>query len=626
MTQLKGALRYPAVASLILGVGVFALVAGVRELGLIQPAEFWAYDKFLISRAAPETTDPRIVIVEITEKDIAKYDFPVPDALLAKLLERITSAKPTAIGLDIYRDAAEPRDGSQLPELTRVLKQNPNIVGIFKFGDAEHPIKIPFAPALAETPERYGFNDVPFELGAVRRGFLFLWDNQDHVYTSFALALALQTGVAVQQQESDLRIGSAIFPRFRSSDGGYVRAQDGGHQFLLDFKGPQKFVTYSLDDVLSNRVNQEAWRGKIVFIGEGAESAHDFVTTPFQVNAPGVELNAQILNQLIRAERGHKPTTSWSEPVELIWIFVWCILGAAIGFFIRRPLIALVACGSAAAALVVICWMAFTRDLWLPFVPALGGTLAAAAVVTGYTRSQERKDRDTLMRLFSQHVSPTIAESMWARREEFIDGNRPRPQKLLATVLFTDFRNFSTVSEKLQPAEVMEWIDNYMQSLARHIEAHDGFINKYMGDAIMAVFGFPTALTAGADIKRDACNAVRCALDMKNEMNQLNRDWEKIGRSPVQMRVGIFSGPAVAGCIGSSNRLEFTIMGDTVNTAARLESYDKDYGSDDSCRILIGQSTFQLLDGQFHTEFVQSIELKGKNEKTTIYRVLGDNP
>jgi adenylate cyclase len=626
MTQLKGALRYPAVASLILGIGVFALVAGVRELGLIQPAEFWAYDKFLISRAAPETTDPRIVIVEITEKDIAKYDFPIPDALLAKLLERITSAKPTAIGLDIYRDAAEPRDGSQLPELTRVLKQNPNIVGIFKFGDAEHPIKIPFAPALAETPERYGFNDVPFELGAVRRGFLFLWDNRDHVYTSFALALALQTGVAVQQQGSDLRIGSAIFPHFRSNDGGYVRAQDGGHQFLLDFKGPQKFVTYSLDDVLSNRVNQEAWRGKIVFIGEGAESAHDFMTTPLQVNAPGVELNAQILNQLLRAERGEQPTTSWNEPAELVWIFVWCILGAAIGFIIRRPLIALAACCSAAAALVVICWMAFTRDLWLPFVPALGGNLAAAAVVTGYTRSQERKDRDTLMRLFSQHVSRTIAESMWARREEFIDGNRPRPQKLLATVLFTDFRNFSTVSEKLQPAEVMEWINNYMQSLSRHIEAHDGFINKYMGDAIMAVFGFPTALTAGADIKRDACNAVRCALDMKNEMNRLNRDWEKIGRSPVQMRVGIFSGPAVAGCIGSSNRLEFTIMGDTVNTAARLESFDKDYGSDDSCRILIGHSTFQLLDGQFRTEFVQSIELKGKNEKTTIYRVLGDNP
>ena len=608
----------------MLGIGVLALVAGVRELGLLQSAEFLAYDKFLTWRAGPETMDPRIVIVEITENDIAKYDFPIPDTLLAKLLETIATAKPVAIGLDIYRDAAVPRDGSQLAELNRVLRQNQNIVGIFKFGDSEHPIKIPFAPALAESPERYGFNDMPFELGAVRRGFLFLWDNQDHVYPSFALALALQTGIDFQQEGSNVRIGKAIFPRFRSSDGGYIRAQDGGHQFLLDFKSPRKFLTYSLDDVLSNRVNDQVWRGKMVLIGEGAESAHDFETTPLQVNAPGIELNAQILNQLLRAaERGDRPTTSWSEAAELGWILIWCIVGGAVGFFIRRPLALLGACCSIAAVLAAVCWIAFTRDLWVPFVPALAGNLAAAAMVMGYTRYRERKDRDTLMQLFSQHVSRAIAESMWTHREEFMDGNRPRPQKLQTTVLFTDFRNFSTVSEKLQPTEVMEWINDYMQSLARHIEAHDGFINKYMGDAIMAVFGFPAALTAHADIRRDASNAVRCALDMGTELRRLNADWQKLGRSPVQMRVGIFSGPAVAGCIGSTDRLEFTVMGDTVNTAARLESFDKDYASEDACRILIGDSTFQLLDGQFKTEFVQSIELKGKHEKTTIYRVLG---
>ena len=362
-----------------------------------------------------------------------------------------------------------------------------------------------------------------------------------------------------------------------------------------------------------------------MLIGEGAESAHDFATTPLQASVPGVELNAQILNQLLRAaERGDRPTMSWSESTELAWIFGWCILGAAVGFFVRRPLMSLAACCALGAALAAICSIAFNRDLWLPFVPALGGNLAAAALVMGYTRYQERKDRETLMRLFSQHVSPAIAESMWTHREEFMDGNRPRPQKLTATVLFTDFRNFSTVSEALQPAEVMEWINDYMQSLARHIEAHDGFINKYMGDAIMAVFGFPQALISDADTRQDAVNAVRCALDMRNEMHRLNANWEEIGRKPVQMRVGIFSGPAVAGCIGSSDRLEFTVMGDTVNTAARLESFDKDYAASDACRILIGHSTLELVDGKFSTEFVQTIELKGKSRKTSIYRVLAE--
>ena len=156
-------------------------------------------------------------------------------------------------------------------------------------------------------------------------------------------------------------------------------------------------------------------------------------------------------------------------------------------------------------------------------MPALGGNIAATAIITGYTRHLDRKDRETLMRLFSQHVSTAIAESMWEHREQFMDGNRPRPQKLAATVLFTDLRNFSTVAEKLQAVEVMEWINDYMQALAHLIEKHSGFINKYMGDAIMAVFGFPMVNTAEAGIKKDAENAVRCALDMGKELRAAQR-------------------------------------------------------------------------------------------------------
>ena len=229
------------------------------------------------------------------------------------------------------------------------------------------------------------------------------------------------------------------------------------------------------------------------------------------------------------------------------------------------------------------------------------------------------------MRLFSQHVSRTIAESMWEHREQFMDGNRPRPQKLSATVLFTDLRNFSTVSEKLEAPQVMEWMNECMEALAHHIEDHNGFINKYMGDAIMAVFGYPMVSTDEAAIRKDAVNAVQCAIEMGNELRRLNEIWKQRMDANVQMRVGIYSGPAVAGCIGSTDRLEFTVMGNTVNTAARLESFDKDYASDELCRILVGHTTFDLLDGQFATEFVRTIELKGKEEKTTIYRILGSN-
>ena len=624
MTRLQGAFRNPAVVSALLGLGLFLLLAGARQYGLLQRTEIMVYDKFLLWRAGESAMDDRIALVEITEADIRKYDFPIPDDLLARLLEKIARAQPVAIGLDIYRDLAVPRDGSQIAELNRVLRQYQNIVGIFGFGDVDHPIKIPFAPALAETPERYGFNDFPFEFGAVRRGFLLLWDNQQNIYPSFALALAMQAGITPEQVDSGLRIGKAVVPRFRRNEGGYIRADDGGHQFLLDFKSPRQFFTASLDDIFSDRVSDETWRGKIVLIGERAESAHDFESTPLQVNIPGVEIHAQALNQLLRAaDRGDKVMTSWKEPWELAWIFAWCATGIAIGFFVRKPIALLSSCCGIAAALAAICWFAFARDFWLPFVPAIAGEILSTVMIFGYTHYLDRKDRETLMRLFSQHVSPAIAESMWQHRDEFLEGHRPRPQKLAATVLFTDLRNFSTVAETLQAAEVMEWMNEYMQAVAGHIDRHRGFINKYMGDAIMAVFGFPMISTKEADTRQDAVNAVDCALGMGGEMRRLNEIWQARGRAEVQMRVGIFSGQAVAGCIGSTDRLEFTVMGDTVNTAARLESFDKDYATDDPCRILIGHPTFELLDGQFTTELVQTIELKGKQRRTTIYRVLG---
>src|SRR5438105_1774289 len=131
MTRLRQAFRNSGLTSPLLGLAVFLLLAVVREGGLLQSAEIMAYDKFLVWRAGPVVTDDRVALVEITENDIRRYDFPIPDNLLAQLLERIARAQPSAIGLDIYRDLAVPRDGSQIAELNRVLQRYPNIIGIF---------------------------------------------------------------------------------------------------------------------------------------------------------------------------------------------------------------------------------------------------------------------------------------------------------------------------------------------------------------------------------------------------------------------------------------------------------------------------------------------------------------
>jgi adenylate cyclase len=168
-----------------------------------------------------------------------------------------------------------------------------------------------------------------------------------------------------------------------------------------------------------------------------------------------------------------------------------------------------------------------------------------------------------------------------------------------------------------------------MERLAGHVEEHGGIVNKYIGDAIMAVFGVPIPRSTREQIAADAAGAVRCALAMNAELDLLNAEWRARGWPEIGMRIGIHTGSLVAGSLGARSRLEFTVIGDTVNTASRLESSGKDEiaappGS--ACRILIGQATFDLTAERFEAEPVGSIPLKGKSMPLDVYRVLRERP
>jgi adenylate cyclase len=232
------------------------------------------------------------------------------------------------------------------------------------------------------------------------------------------------------------------------------------------------------------------------------------------------------------------------------------------------------------------------------------------------------------MQLFSRHVSKQVAEGIWRDREQFLDGQRPRPQQLVATVLFTDLVGFTSVSEKLPPEELMDWLNEFMEPMAKQVSAHGGVIEQFTGDAIVAVFGVPIARKDEEEISQDAINAVNCALAMGTVLRDLNGHWLAQNRPTTAMRIGIYTGPMVAGSLGSSDRLEYVVIGDTVNVASRLESFDKELFfplrlDGRPCRILIGEATLRRLRERFLTERVGEVSLKGKEERIHVYRVLG---
>jgi adenylate cyclase len=626
----------PKLVSLLIGVLACGTVLTVRGLGMFQGTELRVYDTFLRWRAKNAPDDPRIVLIKITEDDISNPklgDWPLWDADLARLLEILEEQHPAAIGVDMYRNLPVPKNGSQLTRLNDVLLSNNNIICIWNPGDTQHHGIAP-PPVLKPYPERLGINSFTpdYQIDKiVRRGLLYLYDGTNSfpsLTLQLALLYSLSKGVPFET-EGNIRLGKTVFRPFEKNDGAYVNADAGGYQMLMDFKGPKNFQSYTLAEALSGQIPPGALRDKVVILGVTAEYAMDYFVTPIEYQHRGVEVHAQMLSQLLRAAlAGDRPLEVWPDWKESIWVFVWCLLGTALGYWVRSPWKFVLLTSACLLALGACAWWSFRAGLWI--LSATPGTafLVSAVVVVSYASYYEKTQRGSIMSLFSKHVSREVAETIWAQRDAFLEGGKLRAQEVTATVLFTDLKGYSSLSEQLGPSGVMDWLNEYMNATTRAVIDNGGVVHKYFGDSVMAVFGVPLIRTTEREIQQDAINAVRCALAMEKALLHLNKQWSERGMQMGSMRVGIYTGPLMAGSLGSADRMEYAVVGDTVNTASRLESYDKDLPDGEwanaYCRILIGETTYKLLDNQFQTKLVGILPLKGKAERVTIYRVMGE--
>ena len=636
--------RPAAYTSALVFVAILAVLV-LRQAGALQTLELAFYDRMVAWRAASVAAGDRVVLVGATEQDIGRLGWPASDATLAALLGKILQDKPRAVGLDIYRDLPRPPGHA---ELTALLRATPNLVAVHKIGGAAGEPGVP-APAALEGTDRIGFADVALDPGGVaRRAMLFLDDDKGS-HTSFALRLALRylaaQGIAPAPGVPDpsfLRLGPATLPPFEANDGGYVGADAGGYQLMLDFAGgPAPFQRFSFGDVLEGRVPARAFHDRLVIVGVTATSVKDFFETPYSFadaspTVYGITLHAHAAGQLLRmALDGTPPLRVAPEWAELGWLALWCVLGALVGLR-AQGVVRFAAAALAGLALNgLIVWIAFGHSLWLPLVAQGMGWLTALSLVTAYSFHLERTHRGQLMSIFSRYMAQDLAADVWNRREEFLEpGGRPRPQRLTATVLFSDIKGFTAVSEKLDAAGLMEWLNAYMETMAGLVMKHGGVVDKFIGDAVMAVFGVPVARSTPEEIARDAQAAARCALEMRSELARFNARWAEKGLAQIGIRVGLYTGELISGSLGSSERMEYTVIGDTVNTASRLESFKLAPGEappealaeerDGACRILAGDATARLLGERFVLSPVGEVRLKGKDQPVSVYSVVNE--
>ncbi len=604
------------------------IVIVLRLMGVWQGWEWFAFDQYMRWRPQP-LPEKRIAIVGINELDIQRLQQPViSDQVYARLLRKLSAMQPRAIGLDIYRDLpVEPGHS----DLLQVFNSTPNLVGIQKVL-GQKDIETVAPPPVLKKLGQVGANDFILDADKrVRRGFIYMVDpaatGKSKTVFSFGLHLALHYLEADEIRPQPLkgtqvrwRLGKSLFRPFEANDGGYIGADAGGFQILLDYRGSrQSFETVSLTEVLEDRMHPDWGQDRIILIGKIGESFKDTYFTPHSSGLrelpepmPGVEIHAHITSQIISAALGERPLfRSWSEPLDWLWILLWSIVGATLAWQLRYrkgvqtlSFYQSVSLFLAGGLLFGTTYFAFLFGWWVPMVPPFTALIGSAIAITAYIARTASLIRQTFGRYLSDEVVAHVLENP--------RGLQLGGQRRQITMLASDLRGFTALAERISPEDVVKVLNLYLKHMADVILQYRGTIDDYLGDGIAVLFGAPESY------EDDASRAVSCAIAMQLAMAEVNAKITTWGFSELEMGIGINTGEVVLGNIGSERRTKYSAIGSAMNLAFRIESYTV------GGQIYISESTLAAV-GEHVLEVTdrQVVHPKGIQKPVTLYQVGG---
>lgn len=351
---------------------------------------------------------------------------------------------------------------------------------------------------------------------------------------------------------------------------------------------------------------QESTRGKTVFIGATAAGLFDLRSTPMATGAAGVEIHANALDDLLHNRFLSELPRTTTLPI----LFLGTILFGLLVYGVRSQLAVSAIAMTAIASLLAVEYALLRRDVvFFSVGPALAILLAWLSITVQRMTAEQKQSRQ-LKATFGRYVSPQILEHILAHPEKVELGGERRE----LTILFSDIRGFTTISEASEPEEVVEMLNIYLTRMVDILLRHGGTLDKFIGDAVM---GFWNAPVAGDD--NHPRRAVECAIEMIAETARLRGEWESEGKAALRIGIGINTGEAVAGNIGSKKVFGYTVIGDAVNLASRLESKNKDYGTE----IIVSESTLKRMGEGFDVVYLDDVKVKGKDNAVKIYEIKG---
>lgn len=592
------------IAVLLVSLQIFALFPGVTTP--IERIEYTARDLVMRIRGKQEPSQ-EIVIVAIDDFSFnwTGYQWPWPRSYLAEVVDQINAGGGKVVGVDIilFEQDENPANDEML---AKSLAASPSAVSVVQLYSTGTDNQVVYTFSQPITPIRSvldgtGITTVKRDEDAIVRSVeaFDVYDQRTIYHWAFEIA-SLHLGV---DGPSNPTSSSMQF------NGQTVPLQGG--RMLVNFSGPaETYTTYSaanVHDGITLEQNPEAFRDKIVLIGVTTLTLQDIYPTPFSAQEPtaGVEIVANTVDTIINGVY-LRETSPWTT---LLITILAAILAAAISNF-KRPSTTLITMGAVMIGYLVIGIIIFiSQRLFIPAVaPEIMLFLGVVLPTLEHAVSQELEKR-RVRNLFSRFISPEMVDQMMSTQD--LNSLNKRSD---VSIIFSDIRGFTTLSEKLAPEDVVALLNPYLEAMSNVIYEHGGTIDKYEGDAIIAFFGEPVPF------KDHAERALRASLDMRKALEKLRNQWEKEGRpNQIEMGIGINSGEVFVGLLGSAQRINYTVIGDNANLASRLQDLTKTY----AWPILISESTYQQVKDLFDTEFADAVTVKGKTQPVNVYKVLG---
>jgi adenylate cyclase len=648
-----------------------ALALRIADVAPIQDMRLSLFDEY--QRLAPaEYEDAGVRVVDIDDDTLDRIgQWPWPRIHVATLLDRLTSLGAAVVAFDMvfaepdrtspqrmmrsWFDANTPAAlvdelARRLPDhdtvLAKAISGVPTVLGIAltpapsvqrpspkagfaQAGDDPRPFLPAFRGAIVNLPQLTepaagvgSFNIVPERDGVIRRVPLFYALRKadrtaDLVPSLAAEALRVAQGASTYVIKSSNASGTTGFGEktgvSQARIGTFIVPTDAEGRVWMRDMGRVGARTIPAWQVMQGDVRAGELEGTIVFIGTSAAGLLDLRVTPLDAAAPGVDVHARIAEQMVLGDFLQRP--DWVDGLEFVYLLA---LGVIVLLLLPRwgPIGCAVVTVLGIATAVASSWLAYTQykmliDPLYPSLAVLSLYLCASLLVFLHTEGERRRVRHA----FGRYMSPALVERLANDPTQLELGGETRDM----TILFTDIRDFTSVAESMDAASLTRFINDFLTPMTDIILRHRGTIDKYMGDAIMAFWNAPL------DDPDHAPNAARAALNMLAELERLNGVWTaeatKDGKPdhPVSIGVGLNTGPCCVGNMGSSLRLEYSVIGDDVNLASRLEGQSKTYG----VPIVIGENTRARLDG-FASLELDLLRVKGKQRPVRVFALLGD--